>query len=378
MPTTPRHSPVEPSGLSAEHKAAFRQRIVTWVKAHRTRTIIAVGILLVSPVFAWAYYENTHVIPAPEVAAKPKPAPKEEPKIFSPLTGLPVSGEDSKRPVIATIIENHPDARPQSGLSQAGVVYEALAEGGITRYMALFQNDVPKQIGPVRSLRTYFQDWALEFAVPVAHAGGNADAIDQIGALGMKSMNALYGQPSSYFTRAKDRYAPHNLYITGDQLTSLAGKLGYGGAPTFTPSPRKKDEPTTAPTHGLIQINYSYNGYQVEYRYDAATNSYARFLAGSPDIDRNTGQQIKVKNVVIQYMPTSFGVTRIGEQTVIMGTPGSGKTVVLRDGGAIEGTWSKANHNTRTQLLDAAGKDIPLVAGNTWYSIVPIGKEVSY
>ncbi len=154
--------------------------------------------------------------------------------------------------------------------------------------------------------------------------------------------------------------------------------MGYTQPAGFKPSPRKKDEPAASPAHPDINIDYSYNGYQVEYKYDGGCNCYLRFLAGQPHIDRNDNQQIKVKNVVVEYMPTSYGTTRTGEQTVLMATPGSGKAVVFRDGEAIEGTWSKSQHGDRTQLLDANGKDIPLNKGNTWFSIVPDGKTVSY
>jgi hypothetical protein len=85
-----------------------------------------------------------------------------------------------------------------------------------------------------------------------------------------------------------------------------------------------------------------------------------------------------VKNVVVQFVPTSYGYTRIGEATVIMQTVGSGRAVVFRDGGAVEGTWKKDLHNSRTRLLDANGKEIELNAGNTWYSIVPLGRTVTY
>lgn len=359
---------------AAEPKKGFK----AFVRTHHTRIILAAGILLIVPAGVFAYLTITKPVKAvsKSVSLPKKPVPATK---ASPLTGEQVDPALAARPITGVVIENHPDARPQSGLGQAGVVYEALAEGGITRFLAFFLDQRPPQIGPVRSLRTYFLDWGLEFNAPVVHAGGNADALDEVGPLGMKDINALLGQYSGSFSRSSDRVAPHNLYTTSDQLDSLEAKLGFNKPANFEPSPRKKEAPAggSAP-HPDININYSYNGYQVEYQYDQATNSYLRFLAGQPHIDRNTNQQIKVKNVVVQYMPTSYGTTRIGEQTVMMGTPGSGKAIVFTDGGAIEGTWSKGSHNVRTKLLDANGKDIPLNPGNTWYSIVPTDKTVSY
>lgn len=372
-----------PENPNLEEKITEQQRnekepkkFIRWVKRHKLATfVIIIALIAVAGGTAMAFglfgkQTQTTIIKVVKKPAKPT-------TVASPLTGVQVSPEVADQPITAVVIENHPDARPQSGLSQAGVVYEALAEGGITRFLAFFLDEKPKEVGPVRSIRTYFVDWALEFNAPVAHVGGNIDALDIISPLGMKDMNEFAYGP--YFYRTSDRYAPHNMYTTFDKLWALEKKLGYDGKSDFTPTPRvTKETPSTAPDHPNVHINYSYNGYQVDYAYTAATNDYARSLAGQPHIDRNTNQQIRVKNVVVQYMPTSYGTTRIGEQTVIMGTPGSGKAVVFRDGTAIEGTWSKPNHSTRTKFTDAQGNEIKLNPGNTWYSIVPVGNSVTY
>ncbi len=358
--------------------------LLTHIKAHPKKAAsIGLAALFVLGVGGYGLVRalaNRRNVARTSIATTAKPTPSPTPLTKpSPLTGVEVAPDLADRPITAVVIENHPDARPQSGLSEAGVVYEALAEGGITRFLAFFLENRPTQIGPVRSLRTYFVDWGLEFNAPVAHVGGNYDALTLVGPLDAKTLNEFtYG---SSFYRASDRFAPHNAYTSSDLLDQLQRRIGYYRPSDFTPSPRKPDAPPAAgaaPSHPTIDIDYSYNGYQVEYRYDPAANDYARFLAGAPHIDRNTNQQIHVKNVVVEYMPTSYGLTAIGEQTVIMGTPGSGKAIVFRDGGAVEGTWSKADHRTRTKLLDAAGNDIPLDAGNTWYSIVPNDRAITY
>jgi hypothetical protein len=341
--------------------------------------IVAISVaILIHGAGGWIL-ASSHKNPQP-VAATPTPKPSATPTptpttLPAPLTGVLVTPELAGRPITAAVIENHPDARPQSGLSQAGVVYEALAEGGITRFLAFYGDQQAGTIGPIRSVRTYFVDWTLEYDAPLAHAGGNADALDLIGPLGMKNMDGLgIGAPTFY--RTNDRFAPHNLYSSGVLLDTLEARLGFKTS-TFTPSPRKKDEPGNA-THPNIHIDYSYSGYQVDYKYDSTTNDYARFLANAPHIDRTTGNQIHVKNIVVEYIPTSYGYTRINEQTVLMQTVGTGKAIVFRDGTAIVGTWNKASHKARTELLDANGQAIPLDAGNTWYSIVPLDKTVGY
>ncbi len=358
----------------------FFGRIKAWIKAHPRKAIaigIAVALVLAGGVFVAIKYWPKKPIALPVVTKKkvpPKPTTKP-----SPLTGLDIAPALADRTVRAVIIENHTDARPQSGLSSAGVVYEALAEGGITRYEAFFGDEMPATLGPVRSLRTYFLSWGLEFDAPVAHAGGNADALDEVGPLGMKDMNEFTN--GSYFYRSTDRYAPHNLYTSTDSLDKLIAARGYTKVPSFKVSPRKKDTPPAKgvnPAHPTISIRFSYAAYDAKFQYDPATNTYLRFVGGKPDIDRNTGAQISVKNIIVETMPTSYGTTRIGEQTVIMQTVGSGSALVFRDGDVAPGTWSKASNADRTRLVDATGKDIPLNKGHSWYAIVPPTGSVGY
>ncbi len=385
-PESPKNNSATPESVIAESAAgANKSDTLPSAPIYRRRKfwLIAgstVVLLIIAGALGWALpglkAAPAAVITTPKPTATPAPTPVIK---LSPLTGLPVTPDLANRPITAVVIENHPDARPQSGLGQAGVVYEANAEGGITRFLAFFLDQRPATVGPVRSLRTYFVDWALEFNAPVAHAGGNADALDLVGPLGMKDMNALSFAAGAFY-RANDRRVAteHTLYTNSDKLDALEGRLGFAKPANFTVSPRKADTPNPAAPHPNIHIDYSYAGYQVDYKYDPATNDYGRSLSGAPHIDRNTGAQIRVKNVIIEMMPTSYGTTRIGEQTVIMGTVGRGQGWVLRDGDAIAVTWVKDAHNARTKLLDATGAEVPLDAGNTWYSIVPVGKNVSF
>jgi hypothetical protein len=355
-----------------------------WLQQHRKLvTIIAVTLVAAGAagVLGWSLARPKAAGPVTAKAtASPSPSPAPTPSTkLSPLTGLPVAPELADRPITGVVIENHPDARPQAGLGDAGVVYEANAEGGITRFLAFFLDTRPAALGPVRSLRTYFVDWGLEFNAPVAHAGGNADALDLVSPLGMKDINALsFAADGFYRDRSRNVATEHTLFTSSDKLDALNARLGFAKPASFTVSPRKTDGSNPAAPHPNVHINYSYSGYQVDYAYDPATNDYARNMAGIPHVDRNTGKQIHVKNIVIEMMPTSYGVTRIGEQTVIMGTVGSGQGWVLRDGDAVPITWKKDSHSARTKLLAADGTEVPLNPGNTWYSIVPLGNAVSF
>ena len=182
------------------------KKFIHWVKHHKLASVLIVlTVIALAGGSAMAFglfgkQTQTTVIKVIKKPAKPT-------TVASPLTGLQVAPKIAEQPITAVVIENHPDARPQSGLSQAGVVYEALAEGGITRFLAFFLDEKPKEVGPIRSIRTYFVDWALEFNAPVAHVGGNIDALDIINPLGMKDMNEFAYGP--YFYRTTDRYAPH-------------------------------------------------------------------------------------------------------------------------------------------------------------------------
>lgn len=362
-------------GSPADPQPSGKSRKRRWIE---TAIII---LLLAGGAFAFGYFRRPAAQPTGSVVVRhPKPTPSPTPALPADLlTGQPDTPDVAGRPNTAVVIENYYDARPQTGLSQADVVYEALAEGGITRYMAIFHTQQPSVMGPVRSVRTYFVDWSLENDAPLAHVGGNADALDEIGPLGMKNMDEFSN--GGYFYRTSDRVAPHNMYTTSALLAKLEQALGYAKPSAAQPLAQfKDDKPDKQAPHPTIDINYSYNGFQVEYRYDPATNTYLRYLAGRPDIDRGTGQQIRVKNVVAEMMPTSYGLTRIGEQTVIMQTVGQGQVVVFRDGDAVVGTWKKDSHAARTQLLDAAGQPIALDRGNTWFAVISIDnqKRLSY
>lgn len=349
-------------------------------KNHKKPLIIIGGaaLLVLAAMLGWVVFHP-----------KPKPAPKPTPKakvvvkppkpktLPSPLTGVEVSPEKATQPVVSVIIENlYPNARPQSGLSSAGVVYETLAEGGITRYQAFFGDNYPPDLGPVRSIRTYFVRWGLEYDAPVVHAGGNADALDMISPLGLKNLDQFFN--GSYFRRISSRYAPHNLYTTGDQISKLMAAKGFNTKPSFAPWPRKDDQKSTVPTASSITVQPSYYDYQVSYAYDPADNSYARSIRGVADIDANGNIPVKPKNVIVLKAPTSYGLTRSGEQTVIIQTVGSGSGVIFMDGKATEITWRKASDAGRTQFFDVNGKEVALNRGQTWISVIPVERSVSY
>ncbi len=353
-----------------------------WYRSKWAYVGLAVAIIIAGGGFGIYKLTAKHKPVAIAKTPSPSPTPSSTPgPTYSPLTGLPVaSAAAASQPVVGVMIENlYPNARPQSGLGSAGIVYEALAEGGITRFLAIFQEPFPSSLGPVRSLRPYYLDWGLEHDIPVAHAGGSQPALAEVGPLHLKDINALI-YDGSYFYRTSDRVAPHNLYTNAQLLAQLDSKLGFATPPDFTPQPRKADQPPAgSAAHPTITINFSTYYYGVQYKFNTAADDYLRFMGGTPHVDRLNNQQIQVKNIVVEFVPTTYGTQNDGDPETDYHIIGSGKALVFEDGGVESATWSKASDPAPTSLVDATtGKPVQFDRGNTWYEIVPTGNSVTY
>jgi hypothetical protein len=310
-------------------------------------------------------------------------AKAEDPKpsgVPSPLTGVYVEEELVKKPVTAIMIENSPDARPHSGLRGAGVVFEAVAEGGITRFVALYQENRPSLVGPVRSLRPYYLDWLMGFDAPVAHVGGSAQALALVKQRNARDLDQFkYG--NSYW-RATDRYAPHNVYTSFAKLDALQKSLGYRNS-DFSPYLRTEDEDellesiadgtAETPKHTNITADFSGPLYKVQFKYNQENNDYLRFLAGAPHKDRESGKQLSAKNVVYIKMPTTYSGSY-----AVMPTLGTGSCIVFRDGIAIKCNWKKTKPASQLQLLDADNNPVALNRGSTWFMVVPADRLFTY
>lgn len=344
------------------------KRFTTWVATRPKWALILGGLLLVSGAAgATILVLNSHKKETPQVSVtKPAPKPKPAPVFYSPLTGDKVADEAAtKQAITAIMIENSPDARPQSGLKQSGVVYEAIAEGGITRFLTLHQQDKPQLIGPVRSLRMYYVDWLAAYDASVAHVGGSAAALTEVRSGGYRDIDQFFNSAS--YWRAADRYAPHNVYTSFERLDALNQAKGYTSS-SFTGFSRTDGKPADTPTATQITINISGPTYNTSYTYDKTTNTYQRFLAGAPHLDREDGQI--TPSVVIAMKVNMTRVMEDGYRESIE-TIGSGSAVIFQNGTATEATWHKPDRKTGITFTDASGKDIPLVRGQTWISAVP-------
>lgn len=303
----------------------------------------------------------------------PAPAPTTVP---SPLTGLPVSPSAVNNPVTGVMIENSDQARPQSGLSQAGVVFEALAEGGITRFLALYQNEPASSVGPIRSARPYFIDWLLPFDAGYAHVGGSPDALNEIPSLGVRDMNQSYN--GSYYTRITSREAPHNVYTSIAELNSLEQSKGWTTS-NFTGFARKADSPSKTPDATDIDFNISNSDMEVNYAYNAQNNSYERSEGGSTMVDAATGQQLDPKVVIAMVVPWTNGpLDALNAYYVDYSDIGSGTAYVFQDGTVTEGKWDKPTQSSQVTFQTDSGATIKLNAGQTWITVLGGSNLVSY
>lgn len=341
-----------------------------WQKAAVIGIFIAIISALAFGIYRLAFYEAPKPA-APKTAAAIKAAPVSN-TVASTLTGRQVPPAINKLPVTAIIVENSVDARPQSGLYDAGVVFEAIAEGGITRFLALYQDTSPESVGPIRSVRPYYLDWAQGFDAPIAHVGGSPEALAQIRSDGMKDLDQSFNSGS--YERLRNKIAPHNVFTSIAKLNELEQRKNIGTS-TYTGFVRKKDAASKTPNAKSITINTSSVKYNTSYSYDAATNSYLRNLAGAPHIDSANSKQLNPKVVVAMTVPYSIHSDRSHS---VYKTVGSGSVTIFQDGIATVGTWSKTSKSSNITFADSAGKPLALNAGQTWISVISDSSKASY
>lgn len=294
------------------------------------------------------------------------------------LDGVPVAADKAFTNIFAVVIENLIDSRPPSGLDQASVVYETLAEGGITRFLALYPvGQKVDQIGPVRSARPYFVSWAEEYKPLFAHAGGSPQALDYLksGKANVYDFNQFFN--GGNFIRDDSRAAPHNLYTDMDKLFAGLRRRAVDAVPTYTSWLFKGETPLDNRPSSVndIVINFSSFNYKVTYVYDRIQNVYNRQVAEKPHVTRD-GVALTAKDIVVQF--TKIGLIANEKQRLDITTIGSGKLLLFRDGTVTEGTWKKDSGAARTQFLDASGNALALNPGQIWIETVAADAGVTY
>ncbi|MBU0579265.1 DUF3048 domain-containing protein [Patescibacteria group bacterium] len=341
--------------------------------------------------------------------------PNEKKDQACPLTGKYYTNTErkaweKKRP-LAVMIENHPESRPQSGLSDADIVFEAIAEGGVTRFMGMFYCEVQRfdtTLAPIRSARSYFVDWASGFNQPLyVHVGGAnlpgpADALGQLSDYGWVGENDLNQFSIGYPTFVRDYNRLEGLEIATEHtmVTSTEKLWDVGEKREWTNlSPERKvrskvvggedwqeDFKTwkyqdSQPEAGAVtKISYDfwsdYSDYSLEWEYEAQSNSYKRNMAGESHIDLNNNEQIKASNVIVLLTTQKGPIDE--KKHILYGTTGTGDVLIFKNGEVVEATWKKKTRTDELQFIDNRGNQVPLARGLTWISVVSNATKVDY
>ncbi|OGM26654.1 hypothetical protein A3D00_01030 [Candidatus Woesebacteria bacterium RIFCSPHIGHO2_02_FULL_38_9] len=318
----------------------------------------------------------------------------------------------ARRP-LTVMIENHADSRPASGLSYADVVYEAVAEGGITRFLGIFYCGAAAQdlkLAPVRSARIYFIEWASEYGKkPIfMHVGGannysgSGDTVKEVRALETlesigwrvpkgNDFDTTYDSGFPVFWRNYERLShpvatEHTMTASSDEAYKEAEKRGFGAKDQKGISWNEKfvswtfsdDKLQNAPIYSTISFEFWKNKpeYNVEWKYDPSSNSYLRFNGGVPHTDLLNDLQLKAKNVVIIKVKEKGPVDR--NLHMLYTTIGQGEALVFKNGQFLKATWQKSSREARIKFLDEKGKEISFVGGNIWIEVIPSQNEVTY
>lgn len=317
--------------------------------------------------------------PGTPAARAPEPPPAPE---FGVLDGMPVpEAEREARAAgmpVAVMVDNWVTARPQVGLDRAELVYEALVEFGITRFMAVYWRGDAPWIEPVRSARTQYLGLVSELDAVYAHVGaaaddGPADAGAQMREWDLRSVDEE--QAGGAIFRDSRRVAPYNAVTSTDALRAFARTRGWAGPVRVAPWPFKDDgggadgAPMPAVSMDFDLTHTHAGAFRVRWVYDPAVNAYRRFQAGAPHTDGRSGAQLTARNVILQIAAVRPAGDSDGH--VLYDLEGSGRALVLRDGVAVEATWHKDSRTARTRYLDATGSEVSLNRGTTWVELLP-------
>jgi hypothetical protein len=308
---------------------------------------------------------------------------------------------ESHRP-LGIMVENHEDSRPQSGLNATDVIYEAVAEGGITRFLAVYYCQDAGIVGPVRSARTYYLDWISEYGeYPLyAHVGGAntpgpANALGQIDQYGWGNYNDLnqFAIGFPIFRRDDSRLGrpvatEHTMYTVTSKLWEIGKERGLTNEDEdgnswdeeYISYKFKDDaEPSKRPTSQSVNIQYWNNSkYFVDWDYDRERNVYLRKNGGEKHNDRNTNEQFFAKNLVVLFM--SEGRANDGYEGnvhIIYGNKGTGKALVYIDGKETKANWKKSGREGRTIITDSTGSEIKFNRGKIWFNVTEVDGVVT-
>jgi hypothetical protein len=334
------------------------------------RRLPNVGLLaLLVPVLLLSACAGSSPAPTPTTTAPPTAAWSSgyvapDATQSAPLTGMNVAAELAAQPSLAAKIDNHIAARPQVAIDRTDLVFEELVEGGITRYVAVWQSDLPDQLGPVRSIRPMDPDIIAPFGGIVAFSGGQQRFVDAMNATGQ--ISAIFDfDTTGLFVRSTDKSAPHNVMLDATEFvnrneTVAPPEQQYAYAATAAGASAVVDG---APASAL-NIRFS-NSSARSWTWDAESAAYLRAQNGTPDLAAN-GVHLKATNVVVLRVKVT--VDQSIPKTELIA---SGEASISTGGKTIAATWSKDAQTSPIRLVDANGVTIRLAPGNTWFQLVP-------
>lgn len=297
--------------------------------------------------------------------------PMTEPAVW-PLTGEEAPDADAvARRAVSVKVENARQARPQSGVAQADVVYESLSEGGITRFNVLFHSRAPEYVGPVRSARVVDTDIVTQYDALFAYSGASRAMRELLATAGIADVG--FERYSDPYQRIQTRSAPHNLYTGVPALIETARNEGMV-VDSAAPALEFGDAPDTeAPAATAVDIPFSTQAL-VSWEWDAERGRYERFISGQPHADEGDDEPYSAANViVIHAQMTETGLRdSAGNPTLDIELTGTGDAVVFRDGLRYDAIWT-AQQNSPPRFQTRDGVSLPLAVGKTWIEIVPVG-----
>lgn len=287
-----------------------------------------------------------------------------------PYTGEYCSEKNYTLLPYMVIIENSRDARPQSGLNDADIIYETMAEGGIPRFIAIYQKNLAPKIGPIRSLRPYFTDLSKEYNLPFAHCGGSVEALNMVDKENLMSMNEMKYGP--YFFRDNSRKAPHNLYTSSEKLLELINNNKYSYKPkttiNFNPNYWNNLNANTA-FNVSLKLNKFYST-----SYYFKDGQYFKSMDNVFSVDKESLNPIITKNIIIQITNIKLQKDNLHINIDLVG---EGTGYVISRGKYIKMKWLKKDIDSPTILLDEQNNPLSLSPGKTWWHIVDQNTSIS-
>lgn len=310
----------------------------------------------------------------PGVPTAPPASPSAPPPVC-PLTGLEPQGGATvpNRPALAVKVENLPSTRPQTGLSFADIVYEEPVEGGITRFIVVYQCRDAERILPVRSARMTDPDVLLQFGRPLfAYAGAVQEVIDRSVAVGLRDVNIENPRAAQAYHRDPNRPAPHNLYTSTRELYAAAGHPKGAPRPVFRYTTGR---PTGRPVRE-VHLPFSPSS-DVYWRWDPSRHAFVRFHGAEPHT-YSDGTQVAATNVVVQVVQVAYTdvVDAAGARSPRVISTGEGPAYILRGGRVVVGTWRRPRLDEVTRFYDRRGREVRLLPGVTWVELFPSGLPV--